>query len=67
MIGTTEVLVIGGIVLVLFGSTALPKFFRSIGKAQTEFEKGRREGEKEGILDQNETPHASKDEPDTDR
>ena len=44
MVGTTEILIIAGVVLVLFGSAAIPKFFRSIGKAQTEFEKGKREG-----------------------
>lgn len=44
MIGTTEILILGGVVLVLFGARAIPKFFRSIGKAQSEFEKGKREG-----------------------
>ena len=44
MIGTTELLIIGGVVLILFGSAAIPRFFRSIGKAQSEFEKGKREG-----------------------
>ena len=44
MIGTTEIIIIGGVVLVLFGARAIPKFFRSIGKAQSEFEKGKREG-----------------------
>jgi len=43
MIGTTEIIVIAGVVVVLFGSTAIPKFFRAIGKAKTEFEKGTRE------------------------
>jgi sec-independent protein translocase protein TatA len=47
MIGSTEIIIIGGIVLVLFGSAAIPKFFRSIGKAQREFEKGKHEGEEE--------------------
>jgi sec-independent protein translocase protein TatA len=44
MIGTTEVMVISGVVILLFGSTALPKFARSIGKARSEFEKGIKEG-----------------------
>ena len=44
MIGTTEIIIIGGVVLVLFGARAIPKFFRSIGKAQSEFEKGKHEG-----------------------
>ncbi len=48
MIGTTEILIIGGVVLILFGSAAIPRFFRSIGKAQSEFEKGKREGAADG-------------------
>ena len=40
MIGATEVLIVAGVVMVLFGSTAIPKFVRSIGKARAEFEKG---------------------------
>lgn len=40
MIGTTEILIIAGVVVVMFGSTALPKFARSIGQAKKEFEKG---------------------------
>jgi len=42
--GGWEVMVIGGIVLVLFGASAIPKFARSIGKAKREFEKGIDEG-----------------------
>jgi sec-independent protein translocase protein TatA len=45
MIGQTEILIIGGIVLLLFGATALPKLARSIGKAKAEFRKGVKEGE----------------------
>lgn len=40
MIGTTEVLVVSGVVVLLFGASALPKFARSIGKAKTEFQNG---------------------------
>ncbi len=40
MIGAGEWLVIGGVIFVLFGSTAIPKFARSLGKAKREFEKG---------------------------
>jgi sec-independent protein translocase protein TatA len=42
MIGATELLVIGGVIFVLFGATAIPKFARSLGKAKREFEKGLR-------------------------
>jgi sec-independent protein translocase protein TatA len=48
MIGTTELLIIAAIVLVLFGSTAIPKFARSLGRARKEFEAGVKEGMHEG-------------------
>jgi sec-independent protein translocase protein TatA len=44
MIGTTEIVIIVGVVLVLFGATAIPKFARSLGKAKKEFEQGVKEG-----------------------
>ena len=40
MIGATEILIIGGVVFVLFGATAIPKFAKSLGKAKKEFQKG---------------------------
>lgn len=47
-IGVTEVLVILVVVLLLFGSTRLPKLARSLGSSLTEFKKGLRgEGEEE--------------------
>lgn len=45
MIGTTEIVIIIGVVLVLFGATAIPKFARSLGRAKKEFEQGLREGQ----------------------
>ncbi len=45
MMGTTEVIVIVGVVLILFGARAIPKFARSVGQAKREFEAGVREGE----------------------
>jgi len=45
MIGTTEILIIVGVVLVLFGATAIPKFARSLGRAKKEFEQGIKEGQ----------------------
>ena len=44
MPGGLEWLVIGGVVLVLFGASAIPRFARSIGKAKKEFERGLDEG-----------------------
>ena len=40
MIGATEILIIGGVVFVLFGATAIPKFAKSLGLAKKEFQKG---------------------------
>ncbi len=40
MLGATEILVIGGVVVLLFGSAAIPKLARSLGKAKKEFQKG---------------------------
>jgi len=42
--GGLELLIILLVVLVLFGSTQLPKLARSIGQAQKEFKKGIAEG-----------------------
>lgn len=47
MLGTTEILIIAAVVLVLFGGAAIPKFARSLGRARKEFEDGVKEGEKE--------------------
>lgn len=47
MIGATEILIIGGVIFVLFGATAIPKFAKSLGKAKREFQKGAGEEEKE--------------------
>ena len=52
MVSSTELLIIGGIVLVLFGSAAIPRFFRSIGKAKAEFEKGQKEAASSGEEDE---------------
>jgi sec-independent protein translocase protein TatA len=46
MIGTTEIIVIAVIILVLFGASAIPKFARSIGEAKKEFSKAAKEEEK---------------------
>ncbi|MBA7568594.1 Sec-independent protein translocase protein TatA [subsurface metagenome] len=45
MIGTTEIVIIVGVVMVLFGATAIPKFARSLGRAKKEFEQGIKEGQ----------------------
>jgi sec-independent protein translocase protein TatA len=52
MIGSTEIIIIIGIGVLLFGATAIPKLARSIGKARSEFEKGIKEGEKTAEKDE---------------
>ena len=45
-LGTTELLVIGGIVVLLFGGKKLPQLGRSMGSAITNFKRGLNEPEK---------------------
>lgn len=40
MIGSTEILIIGGVVVLLFGAAAIPKLAKSLGQAKKEFQKG---------------------------
>jgi sec-independent protein translocase protein TatA len=42
-LGASEILIICGVIVLLFGAGAIPKFARSIGKARREFEKGLKE------------------------
>ena len=51
MISLVEILVIGGAVLLIFGSSKLPKLGRSLGEGLTEFKKGLKSGLKEGVED----------------
>jgi sec-independent protein translocase protein TatA len=59
-LGPTELIIILVIVLVLFGSTRLPKLARSMGQASKEFKKGVNEGDKDGEGDK---PAKDKDTP----
>lgn len=45
MMGSTEIIVVVAVVLVLFGAKAIPKFAKSLGQAKREFEKGVRSDE----------------------
>ncbi len=54
-LGPTELIIILVIVLVLFGSTRLPKLARSMGQASKEFKKGINEGDKSPDEDKPET------------
>lgn len=46
-LGAPELLIILAVVLLLFGSTRLPRLARSMGQAQKEFKKGLDEGARE--------------------
>ena len=45
MIGQTEILIISGVVILLFGASTLPKLARSLGKAKREFQQGLKDDE----------------------
>jgi len=47
MFGPREITIICIVILVLFGSAAIPKFAKSLGIAKKEFEKGLKENEKD--------------------
>ena len=46
-LGVPELLIILAVVLLLFGSTRLPKLARSLGQASKEFKQGAGEGAKD--------------------
>jgi sec-independent protein translocase protein TatA len=46
-LGSTELIIILVIILLVFGSTKLPKLARSLGQAQKEFKSGMTEAERE--------------------
>ncbi len=60
MIGSTELIIIVIVILILFGASAIPKFARSIGRAKAEFEKGLKEG-KEGKSTDDENKKSKKE------
>jgi sec-independent protein translocase protein TatA len=42
--GAPELLIVAAVILLLFGSTKLPSFARSLGEAQRELKRGASEG-----------------------
>lgn len=46
-LGRGEIIIIGVVILILFGAAAIPKFARSLGQAKKEFNKAIKEGEEE--------------------
>ena len=62
-LGAPEIIGIIVIILLLFGSTKLPKLARSVGEASKEFKKGIEEGQKDDPKESSDKPkgEASKD------
>ena len=57
MPGPTEWLIVGAVVLLLFGAKKLPDLARSLGRSSSEFKKGIREGSvDEGEEEETSTP-----------
>ncbi len=50
-IGAPEILIVLAVVLLLFGSTRLPKLARSLGQASNEFKAGTRDGDREQLAE----------------
>jgi sec-independent protein translocase protein TatA len=46
-LGVPELIVIGAVVVLLFGAKRLPELARALGKSSREFKKGLKEGEQE--------------------
>lgn len=53
-LGAPELLIVLLVILVLFGGAKLPQLARSLGKAQSEFKKGL----KDGVTDDDDDPKA---------
>ena len=49
--GHWEILVIGGVVVLLFFGSRIPHIMRSLGKGVTQFKKGLKEGKEDGDED----------------
>ncbi len=58
--GPGEIVIILGILLLLFGSTKLPKLARSLGSSVTEFRKGLRGEDPKGVESGDDDPPADK-------
>ena len=61
-IGTTEILVIGGVVLLIFGGKKLPELMRGLGKGVKEFKEGMTEVKEEITGDGQPQPQEQKQE-----
>ncbi|MBT4677384.1 MAG: twin-arginine translocase TatA/TatE family subunit [Acidimicrobiaceae bacterium] len=45
VLGTQELLIVGILILVMFGGSRIPKLARNLGRAQRELQKGLAEGQ----------------------
>ncbi len=63
MIGTMEALIIGGVILLIFGAKKLPELAKSMGQSKAAFDEGLKEGtssdEEEGMSFDEEELHKS--------
>ena len=59
MIQGPQLLIVLAIVLLLFGSSKLPKLARSLGQAQKEFRDGLKEGQEDDSPDTSASPKAA--------
>lgn len=50
-LGAPEILIVLAVVLLLFGSTRLPRLARSLGQASHEFKTGTREGDRSQLVE----------------
>ena len=57
-IGTTELLVIGGVALLIFGGKKLPELMRGLGKGVKEFKEGMNDTSSEEETQTEQTPTA---------
>ncbi|MEX2275635.1 MAG: twin-arginine translocase TatA/TatE family subunit [Actinomycetota bacterium] len=46
-VGPTEIIIVVGIIALLFGAKKIPELARSMGRSQSEFKKGVKEGSKD--------------------
>lgn len=47
-LGSTELLIVAGLIALLFGSSQIPKLARAIGRSKSELQRGLKDGIKEG-------------------
>ena len=60
-VGTTELLLIAGVALLLFGGKKLPEMMRGLGQGIQSFKKGMTEQITDNVVPQNEVKETDKD------